>query len=276
MNRFNSSNGRRSRIWYYLGGGAVSVGLLLINCIVTVPAGKRGVVTQFGQVQGYVLNEGLHFKNPIGSRVETISVRVQRTDIEVPVGTKDLQTITTTLALNWHIDPAQVNNIYQQIGEADQVVERVINPAISEVLKAATPKKTAEEILKQRSELKNEIDGELKTRLEKYGIRIDDVSLVNIAFSPEFAKSIEAKQIAEQEAKKADYVAQKAIKEAEAEVNRAKGNAEAQRLQRETLTPALLQKQAIEKWDGQFPTVMTGEGSLPMINIAPNSISRSR
>jgi prohibitin 1 len=100
----------------------------------------------------------------------------------------------------------------------------VINPAISEVLKAATPKKTAEEILKQRSELKNEIDGELKTRLEKYGIRIDDVSLVNIAFSPEFAKSIEAKQIAEQEAKKADYVAQKAIKEAEAEVNRAKGN----------------------------------------------------
>lgn len=128
----------------------------------------------------------------------------------------------------------------------------------------------------ERSELKNEIDGELKTRLEKYGIRIDDVSLVNIAFSPEFAKSIEAKQIAEQEAKKADYVAQKAIKEAEAEVNRAKGNAEAQRLQRETLTPALLQKQAIEKWDGQFPTVMTGEGSLPMINIAPNSISRSR
>jgi prohibitin 1 len=274
MNRFNRL-GLGSAVWY-LGGGAIVLFLLLLNSTTTVPAGKRGVVMKFGKVQDYVLNEGIHLKNPIGTQVEIMSVRVQRTDIEVPVGTKDLQTITTTLALNWHIEPDQVNHLYQQIGESDQIVERIINPAISEVLKAATPKKTAEEILKQRSDLKNEIDRELKTRLEKYGLRIDDVSLVNIAFSPEFAKSIEAKQIAEQEAKKAEYISQKAIKEAEAEVNRAKGQAEAQRLQRETLTPALLQKQAIEKWNGQFPTVMTGEGSLPMINVSPGEISRSR
>jgi prohibitin 1 len=275
MNRNNISN-RRPYFWYLWGAGAIGFVILLANSTATVPSGKRGVVTKFGQVQNYVLNEGLHLKSPIGTHIEIMSVRVQRTDIEVPVGTKDLQTITTTLALNWHIEPDRVNQIYQQIGEADQIVERIINPAISEVLKAATPKKTAEEILKQRSELKNEIDQELKNRLEKYGIRIDDVSLVNIAFSPEFAKSIEAKQIAEQDAKKAEYVAQQAIKEAEAEVNRAKGQAEAQRLQRETLTPALLQKQAIEKWNGQFPTVMTGEGSLPMINVSPGEISRSR
>ncbi len=274
MNRFNRL-GFGPAIWC-LGGGTIALLLLLLNSITTVPAGKRGIVMKFGKVQDYVLNEGLHFKNPIGTSVEMMSVRVQRTDIEVPVGTKDLQTITTNLALNWHIEPDQVNRIYQQIGESEQIVERIINPAISEVLKAATPQKTTEEILKQRSELKNEIDRELKNRLEKYGIRIDDVSLVNIAFSPEFAKSIEAKQIAEQEAKKAEYISQKAIKEAEAEVNRAKGQAEAQRLQRETLTPALLQKQAIEKWNGQFPTVMTGEGSLPMINVSPGEISRSR
>jgi prohibitin 1 len=275
MNRNNIAS-RRPYFWYLWGAGALGFVILLANSTATVPSGKRGVVTKFGQVQNYVLNEGLHLKSPIGTHIEIMSVRVQRTDIEVPVGTKDLQTITTTLALNWHIEPDRVNQIYQQIGEADQIVERIINPAISEVLKSATPKKTAEEILKQRSALKNEIDQELKQRLEKYGIRIDDVSLVNIAFSPEFAKSIEAKQIAEQDAKKAEYVAQQAVKEAEAEVNRAKGQAEAQRLQRETLTPALLQKQAIEKWDGQFPTVMTGEGSLPMINVSPGEISRSR
>jgi prohibitin 1 len=273
MNQFNRPN-----LWPYslflIGGGALLIIVALFNCFSVIPAGKRGVVMKFGQVQSYILNEGIHLKNPIGTSIEVLSVRIQRTDVEVPVGTKDLQIINTTLALNWHIDPNQVNTIYQQVGDSEQIVERIISPAINEVLKAATPRKTAEEILKQRSELKAEIDRDLKSRLEKYGIRVDDVSLVNVTFSPEFAKSIEAKQIAEQEAKKAEYIAQKATKEAEAEVNRAKGQAEAQRLQRETLTPALLQKQAIEKWDGQFPTVMTGEGSLPLINVNPATVNR--
>jgi regulator of protease activity HflC (stomatin/prohibitin superfamily) len=267
----------RSGQWPIVGivGGVVLL-FLLGGSFAVVPAGKRGVVMRFGKVQDRILDEGIHGKLPFVTSVHVMSVRVKRTDINVPVGTKDLQTIDTTLALNWHIDPAQVNRIYQQIGDEDQIVERIINPAISEVLKAATPKKTAEEILKQRSDLKNEVDNELKNRLAKYGLLIDDVSLVNVAFSPEFAKSIEAKQIAEQDAKKADFVAQRAIKEAEAEVNRAKGQAEAQRLQRETLTPTLLQKQAIEKWDGRFPTVMTGEGSLPMINVNPGAIDQAR
>jgi prohibitin 1 len=188
----------------------------------------------------------------------------------VPVGTKDLQIIDTDLALNWHLNPEQVNVVFQRLGDEEAIVERIINPAITEVLKAATPKKTAEELIKQRAELKTEIDSQIKARLAGYGIQVDDVSLVNLSFSPEFTKAIETKQIAEQEAKKAEYVAQKAIKEAEAEVNRAKGQAEAQRLQRETLTPSLLQKQAIEKWDGRFPTVMAGEGAMPLINLSPN------
>ena len=112
-----------------------------------------------------------------------------------------------------------------------------------------------------------EIDSQLKDRLGSYGIGVDDVSLVNISFSPEFAKAIKAKQIAEQEAKRAEFEALKAEKQAQADVNRAKGQAEAQRLQRQTLTAELLQKQAIEKWDGKFPLVLGGEGALPFINI---------
>lgn len=84
--------------------------------------------------------------------------------------------------------------------------------------------------------------------------------------------AIEAKQIAEQQAKQAEYEALKASKEAQAEINRAKGQAEAQRLMRQTLTPELLQKQAIEKWDGQFPQVMSGNGTLPFINISPKNL----
>ena len=98
--------------------------------------------------------------------------------------------------------------------------------------------------------------------MANYGILIDDVYLINFTFSPEFSKAIESKRIAKQ----AEFIALKASQEAVAEVNRAKGHTEAQRLQRLTLTKELLQKQAIEKWDGRFPTVMAGSGALPLIN----------
>ena len=114
------------------------------------------------------------------------------------------------------------------------------------------------------------IERSLKPRLAKYGVQVEDVSLIQIGFSPEFTKSIEQKQIAEQDAKKAEYDALRASKEAEAEVNRAKGTAESQKLLRQSLNRELLEKQAIEKWDGKFPTVMSGgSGALPFINITP-------
>jgi regulator of protease activity HflC (stomatin/prohibitin superfamily) len=234
-----------------------------------------GIVMQFGKVQDKVLGEGLHFITPIVTSVKTLNVRVQKNTFESDAASKDLQKITTELAVNWHLDPVQVNKIYQQVGDDELIINGIITPAVSEVLKAATAKKTAEEVITKRTELKQEIDSNLRNRLSSYGIIIDDVSLVNFAFSPEFSKSIEAKQIAEQEAKQAEFIAKKATQEAQADINRAKGQAEAQRLQRLTLTPDLLQKQAIEKWDGRFPAVMGGNGTLPLININPSSLSSS-
>jgi regulator of protease activity HflC (stomatin/prohibitin superfamily) len=188
------------------------------------------------------------------------------------IGTKDLQILNVVTSLNWRIDPNKANYIYQQIGDNSRIQNNIIVPAISEVLKATTPHRTGEEILKQRTQLKEEIDALIQKRLAKYHIKVDDVSLVKISFSPEFTKSIEQKQIAEQESKKAEYEAMKAAKQAEAEVNRAKGTATAQQLLRQTLNKELLQKQAIEKWDGKFPTVMSGSGTLPFINVNPQDI----
>ena len=253
------------------GGGLLLFVILFLRPFVIINAGERGVVMRFGQVQQEVLNEGIHFVVPIVTAVKNMSVRVQRSDVNAQAASKDLQDVTTEVALNWHIDPAQVNIVYQRVGDESQILERIINPAVSEVLKAATAKKNVEEILIKRTELKQEIDQALKMRLSGYGLAVDDVSLVNFGFSPEFNKSIEAKQIAEQQAKQAEFVALKATKDAEAEVNRAKGQAEAQRLQRLTLTPDLLQKQAIEKWDGKFPTYMGGNSPLPFINVTPGS-----
>ena len=114
-----------------------------------------------------------------------------------------MQTITTELAVNWHIDPLKVNRIYQQVGDERLIIDGIITPAVSEVLKAATAKKNHEEVITKRTELKQEIDSNLKKRVESYGIIIDDVSLVNFSFSPDFSRAIESKQIAEQEAKQA-------------------------------------------------------------------------
>jgi prohibitin 1 len=255
-----------------VGGGILLFVFLFFRPFAIVNAGERGVVMRFGQVQGGVLNEGLHLVIPFITAVKNLSVRVQRSDIKAQAASKDLQDVTTEVALNWHIDPVKVNTVYQRVGDETQILERIINPAVSEVLKAATAKKNVEEILTKRTELKQEIDQALKTRLAGYGLAVDDVSLVDFGFSPEFNKSIEAKQIAEQEAKQAEFVALKASKDAEAEVNRAKGQAEAQRLQKLTLTPDLLQKQAIEKWDGKFPTYMGGNGQLPFINLTPGGV----
>jgi regulator of protease activity HflC (stomatin/prohibitin superfamily) len=268
-NRFTNHFTRTNYI--AVGGIALSllVGMTLLKSLVTVNPGERGIVINLGKVQDGILDEGTHLVIPFFTSVKKLNVRIQKTDIEASAGTKDLQSINTNLSLNWYIDPTKVNKVYQQIGNEEDVVTRIITPALNEVLKAATPKKTAEEILIQRAELKEEIDRDIKKRLAVYGIQVTEVALVNVGFSPEFAKAIEAKQIAEQQAKQAEYEALKAAKQAQAEINRAKGQAEAQRLMRQTLTPELLQKQAIEKWNGQFPTVMGGTGTVPFINISP-------
>lgn len=256
----------------------VGIALLLIMVAIAfrpftiINAGERGVIMQFGQVQEQVLDEGLHLIIPVVNTVKKLSVRVQKHQIPAQAASKDLQDVFTDVALNWHVNPEKANTVFQQIGDEGEVVQRIINPAIEEVLKAVMALYTAEQIITKRGELKAGIDEQLTSRLGQYNIAVDDISLVNIHFSQRFSEAVEAKQIAEQEAKRAEFLVQKATQEAQAEINHAKGQAEAQRLLRENLTPQILQKRAIEKWDGHFPTVLGGNGALPFINIEPSEL----
>ena len=258
-------------LFYGVGALFLLVVFGFLKPFVVVNAGERGVLMRFGNVQDTILDEGLHPIIPVVNTVRKLTVRVQKNDINAEASSKDLQDIKMDVAVNWHIEPEAVNNIFQRVGDEAQIVFRIIDPAVSEVVKAATAKKTAEEIITLRTELKEEIDVQLKNRLTTQGISVDAVSLVNISFSEEFAKAIEAKQIAEQEAKRAQFEALKAKQTAQATINLAEGQAKAQQLQRTTLTSELLQKQAIEKWDGKFPLVLGGDGALPFINIDAKS-----
>jgi regulator of protease activity HflC (stomatin/prohibitin superfamily) len=240
---------------------------ILFTPFVIVNAGERGVLMKFGQVQERILGEGIHLIIPLVHTVQKLSVRVQKQQISAEASSKDLQDVFTDVALNWHILPEEANAIFQQIGDENAVVERIINPAVEEVLKAVIAKYTAEEIITKRGEVKGGVDELLTARLANYHIGVDDISLVHVHFSQRFSDAVEAKQIAEQEAKRAGFVVVKASKEAEAKVNLAKGEAEAQRLLRETLTPEVLHKQAVDKWDGKLPLVV-GKGGIKMLDLS--------
>jgi regulator of protease activity HflC (stomatin/prohibitin superfamily) len=239
---------------------------ILSKFFVIVNAGERGVLMQFGKVQEQVLGEGLHVIVPTVYTVKKLSVKVQKQESSAEASSKDLQDVFTDVALNWHIIPDEANAIFQQIGDEREVVARIIDPAVEEVLKAVMAKYTAEEIITKRGEVKAAVDESLTLRLLTYHIAVDDISLVHVHFSQRFSDAVEAKQIAEQEAKRGEFLALKAVKEAEAKVNLAKGEAEVQRLLRDNLTPELLERQAIEKWDGKLPLIV-GEGGKNLLDL---------
>ncbi len=241
------------------------IGLLTLGLVVIVPTGNVGVKTRMGAVIG-TLKQGIHLKAPLGiESVTHLNTRVVKDDVKAEAGSKDLQTINTDIVVNYHVNALKADEIYQNIGDNNDIREKIVAPAVSEVVKASVAKKTAEEILTKRPELKKDIDERLDARLRPYNIVLDDVSIVNVDFSKEFNEAIEAKQVAEQEAKKAIFEAEKAKNDATARVNKAEGESKAQALQVQSLTPELLQKMAIEKWDGHFPTYMGN--SLPFLQI---------
>lgn len=245
--------------------------LLVVTCLFfagcsVVGPGQRGVRTHFGKIDDDLLMPGLHVWFPVVLGVTKIDVRLQKHEVETNAASKDMQTVVTKFALNWRIQEDKVNEVFSKLGDEDTVLSNVIDPAISEVLKAATAKKNVEEILAKREELKTEIDKTMKERMLAKGIIIEDINITNVTFSHDFAEAIEAKQVAEQRAKQAHYEAQKAEQDANAEVNRAKGQAEAQKLLRQTLSPELLQLKAVEKWNGVLPQV-NGSGSMPFLNV---------
>lgn len=237
--------------------GAVVVALVLFFLMmpfVIIGPGERGVVMHLGKVDSNViLGEGFHWRMPIVTGIKKMTVQIQKSEVPADGATKDLQVVKCGIAVNWRLDPEKVNLVYQTIGNEEDVLGDIMTPAINEVVKAATAKRNAQMILVERAQLKDEIDAAFKARMEKYGIIVVDVSLVNFAFGEEFQKAIEEKQVAEQSAQKALYVAKQAEAEAQGAINKAKGEAEAQRLQRVTLSGVMLKKMWLDKWDGHLP-----------------------
>jgi regulator of protease activity HflC (stomatin/prohibitin superfamily) len=240
---------------------------LLSNFFVVIHAGERGVLMKFGAVQEQVLPEGLHPLLPVVYSIKTLSVRVQPLEVKTEAATRDLQDLSTDVAVNWHIPPDQVNRVFQRLGDGQAIEATVIRPAVEEVLKAVVASFRAEQIVTERDRIKAAIDALLSQRLDGYGLGLDDVSLLQLGFSERFRDAVEAKQVAVQEAKRAEYQTIKAQRLAEARVFKAKGEAEAHQLLQAGLTPQVLEQQAIEKWNGHLPLVMGNDAAIRGIDF---------
>ena len=185
-----------------IGGAATIVALVIIvisfiaGAFTTIPAGQRGVVVRFGAVTGTILEEGLKTKVPFLDSVVKMSVQTQKYEADAASASKDLQDVSTTIALNWKLDPGQADEVYRTLGL--DFIDRIAAPAIQETIKQVTAKYNAEDLILKREEVKAAITENLSTRLLERGIITEAVSITEFQFSTTFTAAIEAKVAAEQ------------------------------------------------------------------------------
>ena len=255
--------------------------LLLIILIVgwgtfvIVPAGHRGVVLLWGSVEKRIMGEGLNFKVPIAERVIKVDVKVQPHPFrEIDASSKEYQMVKMTGMMNFHIDPAYVNDLYQKVGL--DFADKVIDPAFNDFVKEVVPTYPIGEILPKREEIRKRAMTKLGDNLSRYHIIVDDIYFANIRFSPEYEGAIEAKQVAQQQVETQKQVLAQREIEAQQKVATAKGEAEsilvvaqgqakANDALSRSISPILVQYKGIEKWNGILPQV--SGGAVPFIDL---------
>ena len=238
-----------------------------------VPAGHTGVVTRFGAVDDTVLSEGLHVVIPFVTRVVDMNNQVTKAEVVSASASKDLQTVNSTVALNYRIESLSAASVYQNIGVNYENV--VVIPAIQEAVKSVMAQYTAEELITLRQTVGAEIQEEISSKLTPYGFSTQSVNIVDFQFSEEFNAAIEAKQTAQQNALKAEQDLARVKVEAEQKIAEAKAEAESYRLKSQEITDQMLKMEFIDKWDGKLPVVVSDGQSLFNIDSILDSAASS-
>ncbi|MBR5225408.1 MAG: prohibitin family protein [Clostridia bacterium] len=260
------------------------------NCFATVPVGSTGIMLTMGKVEDTALSEGMHFKFPFVQRIVSMDNRVKKLELSTEAFSKDIQTVSATLAVNYRLQTEKTFAIYKSTGTAYE--ENLIVPATHEVLKSVCAQYTAEELISKRAESSDKMRDELDAKLSQIGISITDFNIIDFDFSDEFISAVESKQVAEQLKKKAatenetaiaqaEREKQVSIKQSEAEAERVRiaaeaeanavklaADAEAYRLQKinEQLSEKTIFNTLAENWDGKLPGVV-GAGTTGILNL---------
>lgn len=243
---------------------ALLILILLFGSVAIVAPGHTGVVVTLGKVSPDVLQEGVHIKIPLIQSVVKIDNRIRKLDVETEAFSKDLQTVSTRLAVNYRVDTAKSYSIYKNIGADYENV--LVTPAVNEVLKAITAKYTAEESVTNRALISDGLVSGLNSKLNDIGLYVTDVNIIDFDFTEAFIAAIEEKQVAQQQLLKAETEKQTKITNAQAaaevKITEAEAEAKANQLLNQELTDKIIKKQFIEKWDGKLPAVQGGSGTI--------------
>lgn len=268
----------------------VLVLLLGTQSFATVPVGYTGILLHMGKVQDSALSEGLHFKLPFIQRIIPVDNRVKKLELSTEAFSKDIQTVSAMLAVNYRLQTEKTFSIYKSVGLAYE--ENLIVPATHEVLKSVCAQYTAEELISKRAESSDKMRDELNVKMSDLGISITDFNIIDFDFSEEFISAVESKQVAEQLKKKAatenetaiaqaEREKQVAIKQSEAQAQsvliaaqadadaiKLAADAEAYRLQKvsEQLTEKAILNTLALNWDGKLPAVV-GEGTTGILDL---------
>ena len=252
-----------------LGIFLVIVAIFLFSSISIVPAGHTGILVILGKVSETSLTEGLHFKPPIISQVVKMDTRVQKSEVSAASASKDLQAITSTIAVNYRVAGSTATKLYKEVGVGYESI--LISPAIQESVKAVTAKFTAEQVITERQIVSNQMLDALNEKVNRYGISIEVFNVTDFQFSEEFNKAIEAKVTAVQLRDKAQNDLERIEIEAKQKMAQAVADQKYATPDMLALKQIEVNKLAIERWNGVLPQYVMGDGTngiVPMINMA--------
>lgn len=270
-------------------GIIIAIIIALISCVRSIPTGHTGVVVNFGKVENYTLDSGIHMTKP-WTTVIKMDNRVQKETLELSCFSSDIQEVSVKYTINYRINKENAMNIYKTMGK--EYYDTIIAPNAIEAVKEITAKYTAENLVNAREELSNAIESILAERLVVYNIELDNTSIEDMDFTDTFTNAVEAKQVAQQNKLKAETEAEQKVIEAEAaaKVQTVKAQAQAdadkiaadaeaykitvkadaeaaanEKLSR-SVTDTLIDYQYAQNWDGKLPTYMAGDQMIPVIN----------
>lgn len=260
-------------------GIASFIALACMACLLCIPfsfytvnPGITAIQLRMGRVAHVHDESGLYAKAPLVDQIIYLDTRVNKAAIETPAMSRDLQTVSVGMVVNYRIgNPLK---LYQEIGT--RFKEVIIDPFTQESVKAVIAKFTAEDLIQFRHEAKEKVIAELRERLADRHIVLVDFNFIHLDFSADFIKAVEQKQIAEQTAKQAKNLTEKIKEEALQTRTRAEAEAYAFKIKKESINEELIQlkkieaqTKAIEKWNGVLPRV-TGN-AIPMLSISDQS-----
>ena len=263
----------KSKIVLWLIIVLVFIGLIIFfNSFTSVPTGFVGIRTRFGKASENVVQEGLNLQIPMIERIVLMDCRTQKAEIDCSTASRDLQEVTLKVAVNYNVSLENAYNIYKSIGVNYESI--MISPSILESVKAVTAQYTAEELITKRSEVSDKMQDTLKEKIESRGFTVIDFNVTDLDFSLAYNQAIEKKQVAEQEAKQAQYELEKAKIENEKKIAEAEANAKVMQVQDSSTTENALKlkeleikKNFIEKWNGVLPSTVTGDSVIPFLDI---------